>query len=294
MNKTDVEIKAKRQTEVIGATPDSRPLSFLYRNPIGRVFIRLVTSRLISKIGGWYLSTKWSCRHIGKFVSQNQIDLSQYEAVPYRCYNDFFVRQLLPGKRPVTMVSHALISPCDARLTVYPIQSEAVFQIKDRTYTIAELLQDKTAAEAYGGGDCLIFRLCVDDYHRYCYVDDGVFLEHKTIPGRLHTVRPIALERDNYFVENEREISVFQTAHFGKLTQIEIGAMMIGKICNHATDGEVMRGEEKGYFAFGGSTIVVLLEPGAAEIEEEILQNTAEQKETLVKYGEQIGNASIL
>ena len=154
---------------------------------------------------------------------------------------------------------------------------------------MADLLKNSKRAPDFNGGVCLVFRLCVDDYHRYGYVDDGKIVENNYVPGVLHTVRPIALNRYPVFVQNSREYSVIETNNFGTIAQIEVGALMIGKIKNHQKSGLVKKGREKGMFLYGGSTIVVLLEKDKVDIDEKYFRNTANDIETKVKFGSTIG-----
>lgn len=187
-------------------------------------------------------------------------------------------------------VNH-LISPCDSKLSAYKICSRSIFRIKDSHYRIEDLLQNKSLAQQYSGGLCLIFRLEVDDYHRYCYIDDGEKGDNIYINGELHTVNPIALEHYNIYKRNCREYTILHTEHFGDVAQVEVGAMMVGRIANHHREYAFLRGEEKGMFLFGGSTIVLLIEKDRVRLDEDILRNTADGFETVVKYGEKIGTA---
>lgn len=187
------------------------------------------------------------------------------------------------------MAADALISPCDGRLSAYRISENSDFYIKHSYYSVKDLIKDSKKAPNYNGGTCLVFRLCVDDYHRYGNIDDGNIIENRYIKGKLHTVRPIALNRYPVFVQNSREYSIIETENFGTIAQIEVGALMIGKIKNHQKAGVVKKGKEKGMFLYGGSTIVVLLEKDVAEIEELYFENTKKDIETKVKYGSKIG-----
>jgi phosphatidylserine decarboxylase len=147
-------------------------------------------------------------------------------------------------------------------------------------------LEGSKTAPDYQGGTCLVFRLCVDNYHRYGYMDNGVILENKPLKGKLHTVRPIAVNQYPVFIQNAREYTVIETENFGTVAQIEVGAMMIGKIKNHQTSGSVQRGAEKGMFLYGGSTIVLLLEKGYGNLPEECFRATEEGYEIPVKFGQ--------
>jgi phosphatidylserine decarboxylase len=121
------------------------------------------------------------------------------------------------------------------------------------------------------------------------YVDNASKGDNIFIKGRLHTVRPIALEKTPVFKENCREYTVMQTENFGAVTQIEVGALLVGKIKNHHANACVKRGEEKGMFLYGGSTVILLLEKGAAVMREELFTATEGGEETSVRMGERLG-----
>lgn len=267
----------------------SKVLRFLYNTVPGRAVLKIITGPTISKISGAYMNSKISKIHIKGFIKNNNIDMSQYEKAKYRCFNDCFTRKIKKEMRPIAMEENAFISPCDGRLSAYHISEKSDFYIKKSYYSVADLIKKSKKAPDFNGGVCLVFRLCVDDYHRYGYVDDGRIVENNYIPGVLHTVRPIALNRYPVFVQNSREYSIIETNNFGTIAQIEVGALMIGKIKNHQKAGLVKKGHEKGMFLYGGSTIVVLLEKDKAVIDEKYFENTANDIETKVKFGSIIG-----
>mgnify|MGYP004629050933 CR=1 FL=1 len=178
--------------------------------------------------------------------------------------------------------------PKQGELIVYDIDSNTEIRIKGKTYTVKDLLRDKKLSLEYKNGKCLVFRLTVDDYHRYSFVDDGILIRQKKINGILHTVGPIAFRRYKVFKENQREYSILETKNFGQVIQMEVGALMVGKIVNH-NKSEFKRGEEKGYFLFGGSTVVLLFKENVVEIDDDILDNSNKGLETKVKLGEIIG-----
>ena len=268
---------------------ESGILRFLYNTVPGRMVLKLITSPTISKIGGAYMDSGLSKIHINSFIKSNGIDMSQYEKTEYKCFNEFFTRKILKEKRPISMNRRELISPCDGRLSAYRISEDSDFYIKKSHYSIEDLIHGSDKAPDYKGGTCLVFRLCVDDYHRYGNIDNGVIVENKYIKGKLHTVRPIAVNRYPVFVQNSREYTIIATENFGTVAQIEVGALMIGKIKNHQKSGSVTRGSEKGMFLYGGSTIVVLLEKNKVNIPQHFFDDTVQDIETKVKYGEVIG-----
>ena len=229
---------------------------------------------------------------ISRFIKKNGISAEEYELGNLKCFNDCFVRRVKEGQRPIELSPDALISPCDGRLSAYRIKEDTVLPIKQSRYTISSLLAGDGISKKYENGVCLVYRLCVDNYHRYCYIDAGSKGKNVFIKGKLHTVRPVALESLPVFTENCREYTVMETENFGTVTQVEVGAMLVGKIKNHHEEYSFLRGEEKGLFLYGGSTIVVLLEKGRAVLPEELFEATERGEETLVKYGEQLGTAA--
>ncbi len=267
-------------------------LTFLYGSLPGRLLLRGLTRPAVSRLAGRFLDSRLSARAIDGFVRRHGIDLSQYEPPPYPSYNAFFTRRIRPELRPVDPDPNHLIAPCDCKLSAYPVDADSRFWIKDAPYTLSELLGGDPAAERYRDGVCLICRLAVDDYHRYCYIDDGEKSDNRFISGVLHTVQPIALSHCNIYKRNCREYTTLYTRRFGEVIQVEVGALMVGRIRNHHGVGSFHRGEEKGLFEFGGSTIVLLLQKGAAVIDPDILDNTCRHCETVVRMGERIGLAA--
>ena len=270
------------------ANSQDRLLAFLYGTVLGRLLLKPLTRPIVSKVAGAFLSTRASCLLIKPFIKSNEIDMSQFEAISYKSYNDFFCRKIRPELRPIAHTPQHFISPCDSKLTVLPISADARFFIKHTEYSVASLLKDKTLAESYTNGYAMIFRLTVDDYHRYCYVADGTQGPSVTIQGVLHTVNPIANDYFPIYKENCREYSILHTSEFGDILMMEVGALLVGKIVNHPNT-TVSRGQEKGYFQFGGSTVVLLTKENTVCIDDYILQNSANGMETVVKYGQKIG-----
>ena len=187
------------------------------------------------------------------------------------------------------MEASNLCAPCDGLLSVWNISEDTVIPVKQSQYTVSSLLKDKELAAEYDGGLCLVFRLCVDNYHRYSYADSGKKGPNIFIPGVLHTVRPIALESRPVFVENCREYTVIESSTFGKLVQMEVGAMLVGRIVNLEGQGMAERGKEKGFFEYGGSTIILLVKKGLVKINQDILDNSQKGIESPVKMGQVIG-----
>ena len=270
------------------ASENEKFLKFLYETAFGRVFLKILASKAVSCAAGAFLSLPLSKPLIMGFVIKNNIDLCKFYSDGFKCFNDCFSRKIKETERPIDITPSHLISPCDAYLTVYNINSKTVFPVKQAEYDIESFLKDNALAEEFRDGMCFVFRLCVNHYHRYCFIDSGKLIKRKYIEGKLHTVRPIALRNVPVFCENCREISVFETNNFGKVIQAEVGAMLVGKIKNYDID-TFSRGQEKGMFLFGGSTIVVLTKKDTVKADGEIMKNSSFGIETEVKYGQKIG-----
>lgn len=266
----------------------NRLLKLLYSHFLGRCALKVLTLPFITHIGGLYMNSRLSKRQIQPFIQNYHIDMSQYEKQDYRCYNDFFTRQIKKEARPICHDHYALIAPADSKLTYYRIGEDTKLWIKDTMYSLSDLLGNHELAQQYDGGTCLVFRLSVDDYHRYCFIDDGSKEEDVYIKGVFHTVNPIANDYYPIYRQNSRSYSLLHTLHFDDVIYMEVGAMMVGKIVNHSLDS-FCRGDEKGYFEFGGSTIVVLLKKDIVEIDEDIVSHSLQHDETRVLMGEKIG-----
>ena len=179
-------------------------LKKLYSTSIGRCALKILVSPFITHLGGFYMSSPLSKTSISSFIKNNSIDMRQYEEKKYKSYNDFFTRRIKEGKRPFDKSDSILMAPADSKLTYYPINEETILEIKDTKYQLKDLLQDQQLANEYDGGVCLVFRLAVDDYHRYSYVDDGQIVGHKKIKGIFHTVNPIANDYYPIYKMNSR------------------------------------------------------------------------------------------
>ena len=275
----------KRKTVEEAEEYQQSSLHFLYETVFGRVLLKYAVARpWLSKVYGLYQNSGLSKKDIKPFIEKNKIDVSAWDVDLFRCFNDFFTRK--KDIRADLSDPEALLSVADSKIRIFPITENLVLNVKRSRYTVGEILGDESLAEEFRGGTCIVFRLSVDDYHRYQYIDSGRTVCSKKIKGMLHTVRAIS-EKYNVFSRNAREVHILDTDHLGRVAQIEVGALFVGKIVNHPAESfEKM--QEKGYFEYGGSTVVVLLNK-EIQFDSDILEMNAKGIEIKVRAGERIG-----
>ncbi|MDR1798182.1 MAG: phosphatidylserine decarboxylase [Clostridiales Family XIII bacterium] len=281
--------KTGRVVEV--AEPGSGAVRFLYGNPPGRFLLLFLCGKRFSGCRARYYA---SPRSRGKVEALfRACDLSGEAQGPsaYASFRDFFVRPPDWGERPLPEEAGALLAVADAKLTAYEIEPDTRITVKQSSLTAAELLRDADAAAQFAGGYALVFRLTLENNHHYVFPDGGALVKTYDIPGWLHSVQPTTGRQGRVFAENSRKASLLETEHFGPVAQVEVGALLAGRI-HDLGKRAFRRGEEKGYFDLGGSAIVLLLGKGAAAIDADILEQSGRGVETLVRMNERIGVAA--
>ncbi len=266
----------------------------------GKLFTGLVGSRKgFTALVGFIQDLRFSRRHVINFVDEMDIDLSEAQresAADYQSFNDFFTRKLKPSSRPVNQGPHVLVSPADGRLLAYElVNADHLLKVKGLLFSIKELLNNTQLAARYEGGSVVIIRLNPTDYHRFHFPTDGVPYQATSIRGSYYSVNPIVLSQtEQVFCRNRREITLLESSHFGMIAIIEVGAALVGSIIQTYTPNQpVSKGVEKGYFQFGGSTIIMLFESGKVKLDDDLSRNSQEGYETLVKMGEGIGKTAV-
>lgn len=281
---------AKRNGEIYGEySCQDRLLQWVYGHKAGRIMLKPFLFPCVSKFMGKIMDSRVSAGFIPIFIRVCGIDMTPYKRHKYRSYNEFFKRKILENARAVAQEAEEFVSPCDGRLSVYPIKENSSFTVKHTRYTLKELLKSRRLAERFKGGYAWIYRLCVDDYHRYIYIDNGKKSDNYRIPGIFHTVNPAANDQYPIYKENTREFTLIASENFGTILQMEVGALLVGKIENRHRKGRVVRGQEKGNFAFGGSTIIILTQKDQVIPDQDLLSNSEKGIETKVYLGESVG-----
>ena len=246
---------------------------------------------------GWFADRPSSVNRIQKTIDSLHINMNDFE-VPeggFQSFNEFFTRHVKPEARAFPAERNLLGSPADCRLFAWQnLQNDLCVPVKGDHFTVAQLLGPNHAelADMFTDGSLCVCRLCPADYHRFHFPDDGRFVASWPVKGKYNSVNPLALNQNlNVFATNYREVSFLDFANFGQTLFIEVGAFAVASI-TQSTDGPVfMRGEEKGYFSFGGSTIIMVFQKGHVFFDDDILAHTAENIETLVKAGEPIAKS---
>lgn len=243
-----------------------------------------------------------SARHVAAFIRSFNTDMSDFArgADEYRSFNDFFMRRLAPGARPIAARDdpRVMVAPADCRLLVYPSVSECQrLWVKSKQFSVADLLTDKCPAgvrEQLAECSVVLSRLAPQDYHHWHMPVDAKFVSSYDVAGALFSVTPAAVQSSlNVLGENKRTVYVFDSATFGAFVLVSVGACMVGCIECVCEPGQALRkGDEHGYFKFGGSTVIGLFQKGKIQFDAELLANSSRPIETLVKMGERIGTYS--
>lgn len=275
--------------------PGEKYLKFLYYNPLGKLPLHLVVrKKFLTELYGKKMSEAESCKKIQPFIEEAGINISEAKKKVYEftSFNDFFYRELKNGARKIDFSEDVLISPADGKILAYEnIKDKDKFFVKGDKFSLEEFFKDKDLAKKYEGGVFVIIRLAPVDYHRFHFPADGEIGESKLIDGWYYSVSTHAVKQNfRIFCENKREYSILKTEKFGDIAMVEVGATMVGGITQtYKPNSFVNKGEEKGYFYFGGSTCILVFEKDKIKIDSDLLKNTLNGIETKVYMGEKIG-----
>ena len=285
-------IDRKTNKILVETVPGEKILKFLYHNPFGKLPLEsLVKRKCLSSFYGKLMDKKKSTNQIESFIKNNFIDMNDFQKKigDFTSFNDFFYRKLKPNARKI---EDGLVSPADGKAIGFKkIDDWNKFFVKGSEFSLEKYLNDKKLLEKYKGGSMVIVRLAPADYHRYHFPANGKVGDRNKIDGYYYSVSPYAI-KDNFrvFCENKRELTLLKTSEYGDILISEIGATMVGGIKQTYTPNtNVKKGEEKGFFTFGGSSVLLLFEKNKIKIDHDILKNTKNGYETMVYMGEKIG-----
>ncbi|MDQ6962062.1 MAG: phosphatidylserine decarboxylase [Mariprofundaceae bacterium] len=279
-------------------------VKFAYGNPIGRLLGPMIASKMLSRLYGKSQDSLKSAKKVTPFLKNFNIPIDQYQKgsfkenpieTSYQSFNEFFIRAFKEGQRTFSQKYHEMGAFAEARYFGHEnMHDELKIPVKGSMLRAVDLIGDHALAKDFIGGPLMIARLCPVDYHRYHYPDHGKTLKAFTVSGDLHSVNPLALKyREDIFIKNERRVSILETEHFGKLAYIEVGATCVGKIVQSFDESQPFKkGDEKGYFLFGGSTVVLCGEKGKWTPSQDMLKNTKAGIETYIQLGDAVAQQS--
>jgi phosphatidylserine decarboxylase len=271
------------------------PLRFAYHHPVGRSLLELIVKRAIfSRWYGWRMDAGRSRRRVEPFIQKYGLDPAEFADPPdsFATFNEFFHRRLKPGARPIDPNPDAVVFPADGRHLGFQNVAETpgVF-VKGQRFDIPALVGSASIGERYRDGTLVLSRLCPVDYHRFHFPCTGIPGEPRLINGPLYSVSPLALRRRlDYLWENKRVLTELATPSLGNVLLIEIGATNVGSIVQTMSPGvTVAKGDEKGYFRFGGSSTITLFEPGRVTLAADLVAQSSVQRELYARIGDTMG-----
>lgn len=275
-----------------------RALSLLYGNSwnarLFSFFFLPLLSRipLFSRVYGFFQKRPASAKKVAPFIAAYGIDTSEFLQPSFSSFNDFFIRKLKKEKRPLVQGMNTACMPADGRYLVFPeLGREDRFYVKGQSFDLSSFLQNDAYAHRFSNGSMVIARLCPVDYHRFHFMSDGLAGKAELVKGNYQSVNPIALRQNlSILWTNKRMITEIETDAFGTMLYVEIGAICVGTI--HQTympNTHVKKGDEKGYFSFGGSCLVLLFEKGRILLNKDLIEHSARGFETRANFGESLG-----
>jgi phosphatidylserine decarboxylase len=284
----------RKTKEIINETPPGESfLKFLYHNPFGKMALHsLVKRKFLSELYGRQMDNPKSKKMIAPFVEQYDINLDECvkSLDEFESFNDFFYRKLRPGIRKI---DNGIVSPADGKLIAFEDISEvSKFFVKGSEFTIESFLGDERLAEKYKDSSMFVVRLAPNDYHRFHFPYAGTPSDIKKINGSYFSVSPYAVNENfaKVFCENKREYTILKTEDKGNVVLAPVGATMVGAIIEtFSPNQKIGKADEMGYFAFGGSSILMLVDKDKINIDKDLLENTRNGMETFIRMGERIG-----
>jgi len=260
--------------------------------------LKSVLKHLTDSQGKKYINPN-SIREIDPFIAFHNLDRDEIlDAMDsFKNFNEFFYRKLKSSARPIASPNDpkVAVSPADCRLNVFPSVDQAThIWVKGKNFNLKNLLLDDNLVEQFAGGSMVICRLAPQDYHRFHCPVNGTLGPLFPIDGTYYTVNPIAVKENvDVYTENKRVRVVIKSPEFGDVVYVAVGATMVGSIQFTAKEKDtIKKGAEVGYFAFGGSTILMFFQKDRITFDQDLIVNSLKPIETLVKMGESLGKAT--
>jgi phosphatidylserine decarboxylase len=273
-------------------------LEWAYQGRLGFALTdKIFSKKWLSLLMGAYESSSFSKNKIPGFIERYDINMGDYEDATYGSFNDFFIRRFKPGKRPFAASPTAFCAGAEARYLAFEnLSAQTKVKVKGIDIDLKQLVGNDELGEAFDGGTLIIARLCPVDYHRFHFPISGQISQAYRVAGDLHSVNPVALgAKSDVFLVNERQVSMLESPQFGKVAMIEVGALGVGKIIqsayslNGAYPVKFDKGQEKGYFLFGGSTVIWVIQRNRLILSEDLRTNSLQGLETWIPLGDPLG-----
>lgn len=273
-----------------------KAIAYLYGNKgkVAKFLLFLVAfCPFFSTVYGWLQKSFWSKKKIIPFIQEFKINQDEFleDTKSFKSFNDFFIRKLKPSARPIDIRDGVAIIPADGRYLFYShIEKADGFVIKGKKFTLQALLKDEALAHKYKDGSMVIARLCPLDYHRFHFPIHCKPSKTRLINGPLYSVNPLAIKENiNIFSENKRTITLLESEN-QTVAFIEVGATAVGSIHQTFKEGKTYPiGAEKGFFSFGGSTLILLFEKGKITFDNDLLEASKEHIEIYCMMGQSMG-----
>lgn len=272
-----------------------KALRWTYGTLSGRISLSVLVKRaLFSRWYGWKMDRPGTRSKIAPFIENYGLDSTEFvrDVGAFANFNEFFFRKLKPQARPIDSDPSSVVFPADGRHLCVPdlSRNEGLF-VKGEMFDLATLLGNRDLAEQFGCGSLLLSRLCPVDYHRFHFPITGVPGEAELIKGPLYSVNPIALRQNIHILAtNKRTLTQLKTESLGKVLLMEIGATCVGSIQQTFRGGALVeKGNEKGYFRFGGSSTITIFEAGRIQFDQDLIENSLENRELYAKVGDHMG-----
>jgi phosphatidylserine decarboxylase len=288
-----------RQTKLLKKEriPAEQWLKWLYHDPFGNLALETVIKRKsFSRIYGRFMKSPRSSLKIKSFIKIFNIDIDRFEKElkDYSSFNDFFIRKIKHEYRKIDPDPFTVVSPADGKILAYDKLDKGLhFIAKGHDFSLPEFLNNEKLAAEYYNGSMLIIRLTPADYHRFHFPVEGIPGKSHKIKGKYYSVSPISIQKKiRTYCQNKREYTLIKSAQFGNIIMAEIGATLVGSIRQtFIPEKPHQKGDEKGYFEFGGSSVILLFKENSLIIDQDILHNTQLSYETTIRFGERIGTA---
>ncbi len=273
-------------------------LKWAYESKLGFFLTEHFFSRKwLSLLFGVYESSQFSRSKIEDFIKRYEIQMDDFEKTEYTSFNDFFIRKFKSGKRNFASGSNTFCAGAEARYLAFPdLKMSQKFRVKGFEIDLTELLRNEETAKEFIGGTLVIARLCPVDYHRFHFPFSGKLTEHYRVAGHFHSVNPAAFPAEpKVFLKNERQVAILEHESLGRVAMIEVGALGVGKIVQSAYSSRLSlpvkfdKGQEKGYFLFGGSTVIWLIQKDKVKFSADLMANSAKDLETWIPLGHSLG-----